>query len=105
MIRKANLYDLEAIYSLYTAYLLDISRVHDPAYASTVQRDGFTVAPASKEKLAQRIENNVLFNIFEADEEMLGFININREIYFPEDSDKIIWFSKAFKDNYFHNEK
>jgi ribosomal protein S18 acetylase RimI-like enzyme len=103
MIRKATPNDLERIYSLYRANSLNISNVTDPTYAAKIQQDGFLLALEDKTELLERIQNNFLFNVYEIEQKVVGFLNINKEIYFPEDADNIIWFDDELKRSYYHN--
>jgi L-amino acid N-acyltransferase YncA len=104
MIRKAVPNDLEQIYRLYQNYSLDTTKVTDSNYAANVQRDGFLIALESKKDIADRIQNDFLFTVFEEDGKVAGFINVNKEIYFPEEANNIIWFDKALKKQYFHDD-
>ena len=103
MIRKATNDDLENIYSLYQANSLDIPRVTDASYATRVQHDGFLVALDDKTDILERIQINFLFNVYELDGKVAGFITINKEVYFHEDSDNIMWFSNKLKEIYYHS--
>lgn len=103
MIRKAKKHDINEIYSLYRDYSLNVEKIHEPEYATTVQQDGFLVALEDKNDIEKRIESNFLFHVYEENGKILGYININKEIYFPEDADNIIWFDKALKQMYFHS--
>lgn len=105
MIRKATLDDLDLIYSLYKSYSLDISRIDDPEYATYVQMNGFLIDLENKQRFEERIKNNLLFNVFYQSREILGFVVVNKEIYFPKEADNIIWFDKRLKDAYFHSDK
>lgn len=105
MIRKATVADLEAIYQLYIKYKLNISRINDTKYAAKAQHDGFLIALEDKKDLKKRIQENFLFNVFDENGKIIGFINVNKEIYFPEEADNIIWFNKIVKEHYFHNDK
>ncbi len=102
MIRKATINDLEQIHSLYKEYSLDISHSGDIGYATKFQRDGFLIAVENKEDIAKRIQNDTLYDVFEENNKIAGFININKEIYFPEEADNIIWFDNESKQKYFH---
>jgi len=104
MIRKATINDLENIYSLYQANSLDISRATDAAYATKVQHDGFLVALDNKDDIRERIQTNFLFNVYGLDGKVAGFITINKEVYFPEDSDNIMWFNNKLKAIYYHSD-
>lgn len=104
MIRKATPDDLETIFSLYEANSLDISRITDPVYATKVQRDSFLIALEDKNEMLDRIQSNLLFLVYETEGKVVGFININKEIYFPEDADNIIWFDDSLKKSYFHSD-
>lgn len=104
MIRKATTNDLEDIDFLYNSHSLDISRVTDTIYATKVQRDGFLIALDSKNDIYERIQTNFLFNVYEMQDKIVGFVIINKEVYFPEDSDNIIWFNKKLKENYYHSD-
>lgn len=102
MIRKATQDDIDAVFRLYEHHSLDISRVNDNEYAAEVQRDGFLIALETKEEMAERIEKNYLFHVYEDAGKIIGFINLNKEIYFPEDADNAIWLDKDLKKSYFH---
>jgi|ERR1700722_6583137 len=104
MIRKATINDLENIYSLYQANSLDISRLTDAEYSTRVQHDGFLVALDNKDDIRERIQTNFLFNVYEVEGNIAGFITINKEVYFPEDSDNIMWFSDKLKAIYYHSD-
>ncbi len=104
MIRKATPDDLESIYSLYKANSLDITNLVDPTYATKIQRDGFLLDLEEKSDILERIQTNTIFNVYELEGNVVGFININKEIYFPEDSDNIIWFDNDLKNKYYHRD-
>lgn len=101
MIRKAEKTDLDQIFHLYRENALDISRIDDLSYAAKAQADGFVVALEGREEVEKRIERNFLFHVYEEDNEIQGFIIINKEIYFPKGEDNIIWFDHTIKSNYF----
>jgi len=103
MIQKADLNDIEAIYSLYSSVALDVSKIYNNEYISAVQKNGFIVALEEKKDIEQRIINDTLFVVFKENNNVLGFLNVNKEIYFPQDADNIFWFDKTLKNKYFHS--
>lgn len=102
MIRKADQTDLDQIWQLHADYILDVSLVAEPKYGAEVQSRGFIVSESTKVDIAKRIDNSVIFNVYEENGRILGLIDINREIYFPEEAGNIIWTSNELKNSYFH---
>lgn len=103
MIRDATTDDLDKIFHLYDSHSLDTKKVPDPHYAAQVQKNGFLVALEGKTDLLQRIEEDYLYKVYVENDIIRGFININTEIYFPEDADNCIWFDETIKNSYFHS--
>lgn len=103
MIRKAAAEDLEEIQKLHGQYILDISKVNDPEYGAKVQNEGFTVSSGESD-LLKRIQESLIFNVSIVDGRLAGYIDINKEIYFPEDAENIIWLNTDLKNVYFHQE-
>jgi len=104
MIRRALLSDLDNVYDLYSIQSTDISQINNSEYSAQVQTNGFIVPLESKESIKDQIQNHFLFNVYESDGEITGFIDFNKEIYFPEEADNIIWLDKKLKDVYFHDD-
>jgi len=101
MIRKAKVEDLEQIYPLYKRYALDISKVNDISYSSKIQKEGFFIDLSDKEDCKKRIRSSLIFNVLEDNKKIVGFIDINKEIYFPEEAPNIVWLNKEAKFEYF----
>jgi len=104
MIRKACINDIDAIWELYEKNTLNISRVDDIEYATSIQKNGFIVFQGTKMEVQERISSSRIFDIFE-DTAIAGFIDVDKKIYFPEDADNIVWSSDILKNIYFHDEK
>lgn len=104
MIRKANHADLDQIWKLHADYILDVNRVAEPEYGAEVQSRGFIVSESTKDDIAKRIDKSLIFNVYEENGQILGLIDINKEIYFPEDAENIIWTSDELKNSYFHRD-
>jgi hypothetical protein len=102
MIRKASLADLIQVTELHDKYVLDVSRVNEPRYAAKVQAEGFTVNAGGSD-LAGRIQSSQLFNVHTDDQKISGYIDVNREIYFSEDADNILWFNNDLRSCYYHD--
>lgn len=103
MVRKATSEDLEQIQKLHDQYILDISKVYDPEYGTRVQKNGFTVS-SEENNLLKRIQESLIFNVSVVDEKFAGYIDINKEIYFPEEAENIIWLDLESKNVYFHRD-
>jgi len=104
VIRKANQADLDQIWKLHADYILDVNRVAEPEYGAEVQSRGFIVSESTKDDIAERIDKSVIFNVYEENGRILGLIDINKELYFPEDAENIIWTSDELKHSYFHRD-
>ncbi|PIS22871.1 hypothetical protein COT49_03120 [candidate division WWE3 bacterium CG08_land_8_20_14_0_20_40_13] len=102
MIRKAMINDIENIWKLHEDFRLDVSMVNDNDYLAKSQGNGFIVSDSTKEEIKKRIEGSLLFNVWEEDGKIVGLIDVNKEIYFPEEADNIIWLDKDLKSEYFH---
>jgi N-acetylglutamate synthase-like GNAT family acetyltransferase len=105
MIRKAEIKDLEQVYALYKEYSLDISRVGQPSYDTKIQKSGFTLDLTSRDELKDRISSSTLFLVYELAGKIVAYIDINKEIYFPEKAENIVWFNKGLEREYFHGSK
>lgn len=105
MIRRAEPKDIDDIFFLYQRYALNVNNVDDPFYIQKVQKEGFTIDLNDRNDLANRIQNSLIFNVFVKTNQILGYIDINKEIYFPEEADNIVWLDKEAKNEYFHGEK
>jgi len=101
MIRRATQEDVKEIQQLHDKYVLDISKINDPEYCVKVQKEGFTVSSGGN-NLLKRIQESVLTNVLIVDEKLSGYIDINKEIYFPEDAENIVWLDSKLKNVYFH---
>lgn len=104
MIREAKSTDSEQIKSIINNYILDREKLDDFVYCAKKQRDGF-IATADFEDLQEKVHSSKLFNVYEKEETICGFIVANRELYFPEEAQNIIWLDKNAKEVYFHGEK
>ena len=105
MIRRAQESDLDQIYFLYRQYVLDVNKINDSSYVSKVEKEGFTIETSDKEDLLNRIKNDVIFNVFEQDGQIVGYIDFNKEVYFPEEAENIIWLDQKTKEEYFQEER
>lgn len=105
VIRKALLTDVDRVWELKQNIILDVSRVNDLRYSSKIQSEGFIVSENSKEEVRDRINSSTIFYVFEEEGQIKGFIDINKEIYFPEEVDNIFWLDKNLKTEYFHGAK
>ncbi len=102
-IRDATDKDITSIQLLHDKFILDVQRADDPEYGAMVQQRGFTVSAGGSE-IAQRLRTSVLLNVAEVNDEVVGYIDMSKEEYFPEDADNIIWFNKDKKAIYYHDE-
>lgn len=100
MIRKANVKDLKQVKRLHDLYVLDVSRLSNPNYIAKVKKEGFTVSPG-KSDLSRRIHESQIFDVYEIDGKIAGYIDINKEVYFPEEADNIVWVDPKLKTLYF----
>jgi GNAT superfamily N-acetyltransferase len=105
VIRKATSQDLDQIWGIYKDSALDVSKAGDPNYGAKVQKEGFVIETSDKEDLLRRIKTSRIFNVYIENGETLGFVDINKEIYFPKDADNIIWLKPKAEDEYFHGKE
>lgn len=105
MIRKATLDDIDQIWKLHTDYIFDVNRVSESDYGTQVQSRGFIVADLTREDVLTRIQKSHIFNVYEEDGKVLGLIDINKEIYFPEEATNIVWLDSKLKEKYFRGDK
>lgn len=105
MIRKATPNDIDQVWKLHADYILDVSRASESYYGAQVQSRGFIVADLTKEDILTRIQKSHIFNVYEGAGNILGLIDINKEIYFPEEADNIIWLTPELKEKYFYDDK
>lgn len=105
MIRKATPNDIDQVWKLHADYILDVSRASESYYGAQVQSRGFIVADLTKEDILTRIQKSHIFNVYEDGGKILGLIDINKEIYFPEEADNISWLIPELKEKYFHDDK
>lgn len=105
MIRKATPGDIDQIWKLHEDYILDVNRALESDYSAQVQSRGFIAAEFSKEDVLTRIKKSHIFYVYEDGGKILGLIDINKEIYFPEEADNIIWLTLELKYKYFHGDK
>lgn len=78
----------------------NVNKLGDPDYESKVQKEGFTISTGAT-NLLTRIKTSRIFNVYENQGKTIGYIDIDKEIYFPEQAKNIIWFNKTLKDIYF----
>lgn len=102
MIQKAKEEDFERINSVYKSCLINIKKINDPEYAANIQKSGFLIPLSTKEERRRRIKKSQIFKVYKNKDNILGFIDINKEFYFPENADNIIWFDQGLKNEYFH---
>ncbi len=105
MIRKALPSDSKKLWLLKQAFVLDVSKVDDISYCTQIQHDGFFISSETEKEHKARITNSSIFNVYEKNNQPVGLIDINREIYFPEQADNIIWFDQKLKQTYFEDEQ
>ena len=103
IIRKARLDDLGQIKKLHDLYVLDINKIADPDYRKKIQQSGFTVSTEATD-VSERVETSQIFNVCEIDNKVVGHIDINTEIYFPENAETINWKNKDLKNIYFRSD-
>jgi len=105
MIRKAQPDDIEQIKQIYFHYLLDTDQINEQNqdYIAQVEQTGFTVSPG-KTDLLNRIKQSQIFNVLERNDKILGYIDLNKEIYFPEKATNISWTDQNLKSTYFHDQ-
>jgi hypothetical protein len=104
MIRPATPTDAPQLQEIHDRYLLDITRVNDPEYAAKTQEEGFTV-DVKDDSLHNRIQSSHLLRIATEGTAILGYIDINPEVYFPEEANDIIWFDDDLKRTYYHDKR
>lgn len=102
MIRKATSEDIDSIWSIYSSIVFDVNKIDNHEYSSTAQKNGFIISESTKEEVASRITSSQDFQLYEEGGEIQGFLDINKETYFPEEADNIIWFDENLKEEYFH---
>jgi L-amino acid N-acyltransferase YncA len=102
MIRPATIKDFKAIEKIYQSHLLDQQKVAQPNYAAKMQKSGFLLDLSDATERQKRVETSQLFKVYEENGQVFGFIDINKEIYFPEEADNIVWFDQQRKQEYFH---
>lgn len=105
MIRKADLSDLDQIWEINTSYFLDIAKLNNSDYVTLMQKQGLLLELETKTEFGSRINTDTLFSVYEQDEKILGFIDINKEIYFPKEADNIIWLKDGLREHYFDDPK
>ncbi len=103
MIRKAIPSDIDQIWQIHSSYILDTTQTGDPTYTTTVQKQGFLLDLETKNEFGSRITNDTSFFVWDESNVVLGFIDINKEIYFPQEADNIIWMEEGLKENYFND--
>ena len=103
MIRQAIRADLEQVWQIYQQITFDVSQVNDPKYCAEKQKSGFIVSQDSKEDISKRIKDSYIFNVFEEEGVVKGLIDINKEIYFPEEAKNIFWMKPELKQSYFYD--
>jgi len=104
MIRKALLSDLDSVYELYCSQSVDASQIRSSEYSTQIQKNGFIFPLENRETIKDQIQNHFLFKVYESDGKIIGFIDFNKEIYFPEEANNCIWLDKKLKDVYFHDD-
>jgi L-amino acid N-acyltransferase YncA len=102
MIRPATIKDFKAIEKIYQSHLLDQQKVAQPNYAAKMQKSGFLLHLSNTSERQKRLTTSQLFKVYEKGGQILGFIDINKEIYFPEQASNILWFDQKLKREYFH---
>lgn len=105
MIRKATVDDLNSIWQLFQSAVLDTIKIKEINYLVKTQKYGFIVSDSNKEEIKSRITNSTIFNVCEENNKIIGFIDFNKEIYFPERAENIVWFDQSLKKEYFHGDK
>ncbi|MBI2797775.1 hypothetical protein HYX70_00560 [Candidatus Saccharibacteria bacterium] len=103
IIRPAEAHDVDHIQALHDKYVLDVTKSGDPAYGAEVQQRGFTVS-AEEASAGDRMKISKLLRVAEEDGDVVGYIDISKEEYFPEDADNIEWFSKDLKNIYYNDD-
>jgi len=104
VIRKAAVNDIGEIWKIHQGSVLDVSRVSDKEYCAEVQANGFIVSGIKEADEQERIEKSSIFDVFEEGGEVIGFVDVNNEIYFPEDADNTVWLTPGLKHSYFHGQ-
>lgn len=104
MIRDAAATDLENIYRLYQSHFLDLSKLDNRPYTSEIQKTGFMLGLETVEDIKERIKKDHIFRVFEQAGDIFGFINVNQEIYFPEDATNAVWSNLKAKEEYFRSQ-
>jgi len=105
MIRKADLSDLDQIWEINTSHFLDITKLNNSDYVTLMQKQGLLLEMETKTEFGSRINTDTLVSVYEQDDKILGFIDINKEIYFPKEADNIIWMEDGLREHYFDDPK
>lgn len=105
MIRPATFKDLDSIVTIAKSVTIDNQKIHDPAYASKIQLQGFIPEGfATQEEFRVELEKKKVALIYEEDRKTVGFCIIRKEIYYPEEADTVIWVDEKAKQSYYHHE-
>lgn len=107
MIRKATVNDSQAILGILQSFVLDITQLGNPQYESKVQKQGIFVdnGDFTLEEINRRVVESIINNVWEENGKIVGIVDVNREVYFPENADNIIWFDEKRKENYYRSDK
>lgn len=101
MIRSAVKNDVDSVYRIYKQHTLDISKIDDSEYLNSVQKNGFYLDLSSKQDIANRLEKSEMYMVSENNDDVDGFIDVNKEIYFPREATNAHWMNSDIKINYY----
>ena len=101
MIRIATTQDTRRLYELYQKVALNGEKLSDESYKKKIQLAGYLFGISSEKELEHQINNASVTLVYEENSTIIGYLILNKETYFPKETEHIIWTKKEFKNNFF----